>query len=266
MKNWFFLLLISATISATQTTAQQITLKQIGKEFMMTGNSVGLSVRASGILYSFDQSGSINKTDLATGEQSRIGKQRFNNLRFFFTLNSKLYVIDTDGSMTQIDPVSGATTVVSNMGYWNDIARVMVVGNTFYAIENSLFYRYYGFNTASRKQIGEAEFYNVGTLIKYENLLYSLIDDGSFYEISTSTGVWKKIARSKSWRGNLSAVVKEKLYTVDNSGVLFETTLSDGSKKQLDDIQFKKSKHLFEEGGKLYTSTMAGTLFEVVFN
>lgn len=265
MKNRISILLSSILITVVAS-AQVVTLKQIGKDNMLMTSDMELSIHASGILYSIDQTGSIYKTDLSSGDHSRIGKAVFNNLKFFFTMNNKLFVIDNDGSMTMIDPVIGNWSVVSSMGYWNLIVKVVVVANTFYAIENGMLYKYLGFNTATRKQIGGADFYNVGTLIRYENALYSLISDGTFYEINTNTGVWKKIVRSKGWKGNLSAVVKDKLYTIDNSGTLFENALSDGSKKQLDNSQFKKAKFLFEDSGKLYTSTTSGNLYEIVIN
>jgi hypothetical protein len=265
MKNLISILL-STTLIMIGAEAQVVTLKQIGKDNMLMSSNMSLSIHGSGVLYTIDQTASIYKTDLSSGDYSRVGKATFNNLKFFFTMNNRLFVIDNDGSMTQIDPVSGNWSVVSSMGYWNLIVKVMVVANTFYAIENGNLYKYLGFNTATRKQVGGAEFYNVGTLIRYETALYSLINDGSFYEINTNTGEWKKIARSKTWKGNLSAVVKDKLYTIDNSGTLNETTLADVSKKQLDNTQFKKAGFLFEDSGKLYVSTSTGNLYEIVIN
>jgi hypothetical protein len=266
MKKRIFILLLSALFISMGASAQVVTLKQIGKDNMLQGSGLSLYIHAGGILYSIDLTGSIYKTDLATGDYTKIGKARFNNVKFFFTANNRLFVIDTDGSMTQIDPVSGTWSVVSSMGYWNEIARVVVVANTFYTTENGNFYKYFGFNTATRKQIGGADFYNVGTLIRYETALYSMIDGGTFYQINTSTGEWKKMGKSKSWTGYLSAVIKDKLYTIDNSGTLFENSLADGSKKQLDNSQFKKAKYLFEEAGKLYFTTSANTLFEIAIN
>ena len=265
MKNRI-LILLSAVLISLGANAQTVTLKQVGKDNILISSSLWISAHSSGSLYSVDQTNSIYKTDLATGEYSRVGKASYSNLKFFFTLNNRLYVIDNDGSMTQIDPVSGNWSVVSNMGYWREITNVVVVANTFYAIENGVLFKYSGFNTATRKQIGEAEFYNPGFLFKYENALYSMISGGSFYEINTGTGAWKKIAKSKNWKGNLSAVVKDKLYTIDDSGALTETALSDGTKKQIDNSQFKKSRFLFEEAGKLYTRTSEGNLYEIVIN
>ncbi len=266
MKTRTFILLLSATLITIGTDAQTVTLKQVGKDNTLMVTFMGNSAHASGNLYTIDQTGSIYKTDLSSGDYSRVGKVSYPNLKFFFTANNRLFVIDSDGSMTQIDPVSGNWSVVSSIGYWKDISKVIVVANSFYAIENGALYKYFGFNTATRKQIGEADFYNVGTLIKYESALYCMVGDGIFYEINTSTGEWKKIARSRTWKGNLSAVVKDKLYTIDNSGALYETALSDGTKKVIDNSQFKKASYLFEDSGKLYTSTKEGTLFEIVFN
>jgi hypothetical protein len=266
MKKLILIPLLSSILITIGVDAQVITLKQIGKDNMLISSNMGLSIHNSGTLYSIDQTGSIIKTDLASGDFSRLGKATYKNLKFFFTANNRLFVIDNDGSMTQIDPVSGNWSVVSSMFYWRDIVKVVVVANSFYAIENGVLYKYIGFNKESRKQIGEAEFYNVGTLIKFETALYNMMDDGSFYEINTDSGKWKKIGKSKTWKGNLSAVVKDKLYTIDNSGALYETALSDGTKKQIDNTQFKKARFLFEDTGKLYISTTEGTLHEVVIN
>ena len=265
MKN-FILILFSIVLFNIGATAQTVTLKQVGKDNVLLSSTLSISAHSAGFLYSVDQNGSIYKTDLTSGEYSRVGKASYSHLKFFFTLNNRLYVIDDDGSMTQIDPATGNWSVLSNMGYWKEIAYVVVAGNTFYAIENGVLYRYYGFNTGTRKPIGEAEFYTPGFMFKYEASLYTMVSNGTFYEINTSTGAWKKIAKSKNWRGNLSAVVKDKLYTIEDSGAFSETTLADGTKKELDNTQLKKSRYLFEEGGKLYTRTSEGNLYEIVIN
>jgi hypothetical protein len=265
MKN-FILILFYTILLNIGSSAQTVSLKQVGKDNILLSSTLLISAHSAGFLYSVDQNGSIYKTDLSSGDYSRVGKATYSHLKFFFTLNNRLYVIDDDASMTQIDPVSGNWSVVSNLGYWKEINYVVVAGNIFYAIENGVLYRYSGFNTATRKPIGEAEFYTPGFMFKYEAALYTMVSNGSFYEINTSTGAWKKIAKSKNWKGNLSAVIKDKLFTIEDSGAFSETTLADGVKKELDNTQLKKSRYLFEEGGKLYTRTSEGNLYEIVIN
>ena len=262
-----FRLLLSLSFLATTILAQTVTLKQLGKSNNYISINTAFTAHFGGALYSLDRSGSISKTDLLTGEYTTVGKATFSNCKLFFAVNRKLFVIDNDGSMTQIDPASGAWSSVSNMSYWTLVTNVIVVSNTMFAIENGVMYRYFGFNNATRRQVGDADFYSPGLLITDDSTMYSISDDKSFYEINTSTGKWTKVGKSKTWKSSWSgAVLHSKLYTVENPGILFESPIADGVKKQLDDTQFKKGRFLFTDSQKIYMITSDGNLFEISIN
>src|SRR5689334_9628882 len=93
--------------------AQTVTLRPIGKSNVLISISSYFNWR--GALYTIDNSGVIYKTDLDSGSHTRIGKATYKKVKSFFGLNSKLYIIDTDGSMTEIDPITGDWKNVSTI-------------------------------------------------------------------------------------------------------------------------------------------------------
>lgn len=246
---------------------QSVTLKPIGKSNMFI--SVVWGDQSNGTLYTIDFTYALYKTDLNSGEQSRLGDVTYKNTKFFFRYRHKLYSIENDGSMTEIDPVTGAWTVKSSIGTWNEVERVTVVGNSFFTIQNGAFYYYSSLDPKYRKQIGGSEFFNVGILLESDSTLHSLIRDGSLYQIIPATGEWKRIGegKSKEWKFTTSAeIVNNKIYTIERGGVMYETSLPDGKRKLLDQGQFKNAKILIASAGKLYTITSEGSLFEIVMN
>lgn len=262
MRNMAISLLFSAAMIMSSASAQLVTLKQVGKTndyFQMY-----LPVRYNGALYSFN-SGALYKTDLSSGVLSRLGNSVYTNIRFFFAIYNRLYIIETDGSMLSIDTHTGDRKPESSIGAWLNVMQVIVVGNSFYSFENGVFYHHTALHPDKRKQTGRDEFYNLGTLYRTDYKLYSIID-GVFYEINTGTGEWKKISKAKSWKSVRSgAVLNDKFYSVETDGFLYETTLADGAKKVLDKTQFIKGGFLFAEGGRLYI-IIEGTLNEIIIS
>ncbi len=262
MRYKLFSLLLSVSYMLSSATAQTVTLKQIGN----TNDHFQMSypVHYRGALYTFNY-GALYKTNLDSGIIQRLGNSVYKNIRYFFAVNNRLYIIETDGSMLVIDPLKGSWKSESIIGAWLNVMHVIVVGNSFYSFENGVFYYHTALHTDKRKQIGKDEFYNLGGLYHTDSKLYSNID-GSLYEINTGTGEWKKITKAKSWRSVKSgAVLNDKFYSVESDGSLYESSLLDGTKKVLDKTRFIKGGHLFAEGGKLYT-ILEGTLYEIIIN
>ena len=244
--------------------SQTVTLKQIGRDNLLLQFS--FAEYLNGNFYTITNN-TLFKTDLITGEQTKVGNTSFQKTQFFFGLKNKLYSLDNDGSLTQVDPATGAWTSVSGIGSWLRLNKIIVVKNFMYAIENGALYFYPALNPQLRKQIGGSDFYDTGILMRTDSTLHSLIRDGSVYEINLTTGEWKKIGKGRLWKyAKAGAVLNTKLYTVETPSSLFETNLADGERKELDNSQFKKFKLLFSELGKLYGISNDGTLYEISFN
>jgi len=256
---FFSCLLLSSSIKA-----QTVSLRQIGKNNLLISISAYFNWR--GALYSIDNLGVIHKTDLDSGGHTRIGKPTYTKVKFFFGLNNKLYIAETDGSMTEIDPVTGDSKTVSSVGDWSTIERTVVISNSLYSIENGAFYYHRTPNATNRVQRGGSDYFNPGTLLRSDMRLHSLLRDGSLSEINTANGEWKTITKSKSWRNVKAAqVLGDKFYTVDVGGALSAMSLVDKTEKILDATQFIKAKVLFAEAGKLYVIMTDGNLYEVKF-
>jgi hypothetical protein len=245
--------------------AQTANTRQIGKSNMLFDMSFAFFT--NGTLYTLDNTGALFRSSLDSGNHSRIGNAVFKNARFFFGFSNRLYIIETDGSMDQIDPLTGNWSVASSIGTWSLIDKAFVVKNSFFAVENGTLFYYPLLNPRLRKQRGEAEFYNIGLLLRGDTSLHSLIGDGSLYEINADMGTWKKIFKNKAFKNSKTgAILNNKFYSSEGSGGLFETSLPDGARKQLDAIQFQNAKLLFANLGKLYAVNIDGTLYEIILN
>jgi hypothetical protein len=260
MKNGIISLIVSFTFIMSGAIAQTVTLKQLGKtnEYFQAGNPVYYN-RA---LYTFNY-GALYKTELDSGRITRLGNSVYKNIRFFFAINNKLHIIETDGSMLGIDPNTGDRKPESPINAWINVMQVIVVGNSLYSFENGVCYKHTALDPNSRKQIGKADFYELGNLYRSDSRLFSIIGS-NLYQINTTNGEWNKIGKGKAWRAVRSgAALNDKFYSIESDGSLYETTLADGTKKELDKTQFIKGGYLFAESGKLY-AIVEGTLYEVI--
>ncbi len=256
--------LLIAIFSMGHVNAQTVTLKQIGnKTVMFTTTNVEWFNQH---LYTLDNTKALYKTDLNTGIQTRLGTVTYRDTRYLFMVNSQLYCMENDGSMNRIDINTGAWTVISPIGTWKEIDRVVVVGRNFYTTRNGVLYFHPTMNERVSKQIGDADFYDMGHYFRTDTTLHSLIA-GTLYNINMHTGKWKMIGPKKGWKfARDGDVIGNKFYTVETPASLFETDLSTGAKKLLDDKQFTNAKLIFSDSGKLYGIFQGGILYEIIIN
>ena len=193
-----FALVFSLLFIASSIYSQTVTLRRIGKSNFFLTTPGYFNWR--GALYTVDNQRSIYKTDLDSGTQTRIGKVTYPMAKYFFGINAKLYIVDKDGSMTEIDPITGDWKNVSAIGEWATMDLVFVVANSLYSIQNGGLYYHRSLSASNRVQRGGNDFFNPGALIWYQAHLYSLIRDGNLYEINTVTGEWKSINKAKNWK------------------------------------------------------------------
>ena len=263
MRSFIFSLLF-AVLSAGSANAQAVTLKQIGDATVMF--SARIMEQYNHYLYTIDNTNALYKTDLSTGAHARLGNTVYKNTRYLFAVNNQLYCMEVDGSMNRIDINTGAWTVVSPIGTWKEIERVIVVGRNFYTTQNGVLYYHPAMSEKGKKQIGEADFYDLGHYCNTDTTLYSMIG-GTLYNIDLATGKWKTIGPKKGWRfARDNEVIGNKLYTIETPSSLFETDLSTGTKKELDNTQFKNAEVIFADSGKLYGIFKGGLLYEIVLN
>lgn len=256
--------LLFAALSAGSANAQAVTLKQIGNQTVMF--STRIVEQYNHYLYTIDNTNALYKTDLTTGTQARLGNVTYKNTRYLFAVNNQLFCMETDGSMNRIDINTGAWTVVSPIGTWKEINRVIVVGRKFYTTQNGGLYYHPTMTEKVKTKIGDDEFFDLGHYCKTDTTLHTMIG-GTLYKIDLVTGKWKTIGPKKGWKlaYGLQAI-GNKLYTIETPSSLFETDLSTGTKKELDNTQFKGAELIFADSGKLYGIFKGGILYEIVLN
>jgi len=257
-----FAFVFSLLFIASALHSQGVTLRQVGKSNLFLSTPGYINWR--GALYTIDNRGVVYRTDLDSGTHTRIGKPTYPRAKFIFGLNAKLYIVDNDGSMTEIDPLTGDWKNVSPIGDWSSMDRVFVVANSLYSIQNGGLYYHRSPGATNRAQRGGNDFFTPGSFMRDESHLYTLIRDGNLYEINMATGEWKTINKAKNWK-NLKAgqVLGDKFYTVDVSGTLSAFSLTDKTEKVLDTTQFTNARLMFSEAGKLYVIMNDGNLYEV---
>src|SRR4030095_14796768 len=144
------------------------------------------------------------------------------------------------------------------------VDRAFVTRNSLYTLEHGALYFHRGAIYDARDQKGGSDFYNPGYLVRGVSTLHSIQGEGSLYVISLADGSWRRITKSKQWKGTkAAATIGDKLYTIDQAGDFSETNLADGTKTTLDNEQFAETRILFAEKGKLYVVVTGGSLFEV---
>jgi hypothetical protein len=259
MKKISFLFFLSASIIAS---SQTVSLKQIGKETILF--SARFIDYAGNYLYTLDNNSALYKVDLNTGVMTRLGNAVYKNTRAMFVLNNQLFSIEVDGSMNRIDPVTGAWSVVSPIGEWNLINRVIAVGGKFYTTQNGALYYHPTMSDRLKKQIGDAEFYDLGYGFRTDSTFFSMIS-GTLSKIDLSNGKWTRIGEKKAWKYvKWGDIIGNKLYTIESPGSFYVSDLSTGTRTLLDDKQFQNGAVIFATGGKLYSIFRDGQLFEVM--
>ena len=263
MKYKIFVLFFSIAVLINKLNGQSVILKQIGKgTLMFTTTNIEWFDRH---LYTLDINKALYKTDLDSGIQTRLGNTTYKNTRYLFIVNGQLYCMENDGSMNRIDIFTGAWTVISPIGTWNQIDRVIVVGRKFYTTQNGALFYHPTMNERVKTKIGEDEFQNMGSYFKTDSTLHSLFDDGSLFKINMTTGEWKRIGPKKGWKHAYEgAVIGSKFYTFEIPSSLYETDLTTGAKKELDNTQFTNTEFMFSDSGKLYAIFKGGVLYEIV--
>jgi len=257
--------LLFVLLAAGSVNAQSVTLKQLGTETVMF--STRIVEEYNQYLYTLDNTNALYKTDLSTGAQSRLGNVTYKNTRYLFAINGQLYCMENDGSMNRIDINTGAWTVVSPIGTWKEIDRVIIVGRKFYTTQNGGLYHHPSINVKIKTKIGDDEFQDLGYYFNTDSTLHSLFDDGTLYNIDLTTGKWKRIGPKKGWKFAYSgAVIGNKFYSFEIPASLFETDLATGIKKELDNSQFRNTELLFADSGKLYAILKGGFLYEIIIN
>jgi hypothetical protein len=257
----FFLFVLFTT---TATNAQTVTLKQIGTETIMF--STRIIEQYNHYLYTIDNTNALYKTDLSTGTQVRLGNTVYKNTRYLFAVSNQLYCMETDGSMNRIDINTGVWTVVSPIGTWRDIDRVVVVGRKFYTTQNGGLYHHPTMNEKVKTKIGEDEFFDLGHYFDTDTTLHTMIG-GTLYNINMNTGKWKTIGTKKAFKqARDGEVIGSKFYSIETPSTLFETDLTTGTKKELDNTQFTNAELIFADSGKLYGLFKGGLLYEIIIS
>jgi hypothetical protein len=263
MRNNIFFFLFTILFAGTAN-AQTVSLKQIGIETVLFSDVFVEWFNQN--LYTIENTGALYKTNLVTGSHTRLGNVTYKHTRYLFVVNAQLYCMEDDGSMNRIDINTGAWTVVSPIGTWNSINRVLTVGNKFYTTENGVLYYHPTMSERVKKQVGEADFYDLGSYSTTDTSLCTLIG-GTLYQINTQTWKWKKIGPNKAWRfAKDGDLMGNKYYTVETPSALVETDLSTGTRKILDDKQFLNAALVIADSDKLYVIFKGGIIYEIIIN
>ncbi len=261
MKKSILLGFIFFLLTPTLIPAQTVTLKKICN---ISSHYSPRSVHCNGYLYTLDYF--LYKTNLATGEDVKLGNENFNESGFFFSVGNRLYLMENNGSMKQIDIQTGVSKMVNPIRSWQNISRVVPVGNNFFTVSYGSLYHHPTMQPQKFKKMGGVDFASVSMLLLTDSTVHTIIGR-TIYQIDLQTGEWKKISNNKSWRNfNIGAVVRDKLYSIENSGAFIITDLKDGKRKQIANTLFLKPKPImmFPDSGKFYYLNNDYDLFEVV--
>lgn len=243
-------------------TAQPITLKQLCDASFMRGGAG--SAQMNGYLYSLGFYNTIHKINLGTGETTQLGKEIFTDVRFFFGVSNRLFIIRKNNSMIEIDINSGSFHEVLPSLSWQFISRVIPVGRNLYTVNQGTLYHNPSLRPEPARALGTPSFFDIDKLMWTETTLHSLVGT-SLYQIDLQSGKWTQVKKDKAYRAfKTGAVIGDRFYYVEQKGGLVEVNMTSGESKILDENQFLVPVMMFQDSGKLYYVNGDYKLFEVV--
>lgn len=242
--------------------AQSINLKHLCDANFIRGGAG--SVQLKGNLYTLDFYNTLHKTNLSTGETMRLGKEMFIDVRFFFGVNNRLFIIYRNQSLIEVDISNGKFHNIHPPFSWQYISWVVPVGKNLYTIKQGNLCHHPTLRPDSSKIIGRPDFFNIKMLLLTDSTLHTLFDD-KLYQISLQTGNWRLIKKEKNFRNyRTGAVIGDRFFYVRQYGGLVELNMGTGEIKVHDNSEFLKPVMLFQDSGKLYYINADYKLFEVI--
>ena len=263
MKKSILALLTSCLLSFSLfVNAQGVTLRPLCDASFGRGGAGSVQMR--GYLYTLSFYNNLHKTNLATGETSQLGKEMFTDVRFFFGVGNRLFIIRTDRSMIEIDINTGAFHTLLPANSWQFVSWVIPIGRDLYTVSEGNLSLNPGIRPQPSRVIGKPEFANLEMTLRTDSTLHTIM--GNFlYKIDLRTGEWIQLKKDKALRNyRTGAVIGTHLYFADNKGALMDMDMGSGEIKLLDDKQFTNPVMLFQDLGKLYYLDNSYKLYEVV--
>jgi hypothetical protein len=261
MKKKLFALL-PVILLASSLAAQPVTLKHLSDATFIRGGAG--SVQMQGYLYSLGFYNTIHKINLSTGVTDQLGKELFTDVRFFFGVSNRLFIIRKNNSMIEIDITTGSFHEVLPALSWQFISRVIPVGRNLYTVNQGTLYHNPGIRPEPAKALGTPSFFDIDNLMWTETTLHALVGT-SLYKIDLQTGKWTQVKKDKAFRAfKTGAVIGDKLYYVEQKGGLVEMNMTSGESKVLDETQFLMPVMMFQDSGKLYYLNGDYKLFEIL--
>lgn len=129
---------IPVFLLASFLSAQPVTLKHLCDVTFIRGGAG--SVQMNGYLYSLGFYNTIHKINLGTGVTEQLGKELYTDVRFFFGVNNRLFIIRRNNSMIEIDISSGSFHEVLPALSWQFISRVITIGRNLYTVNQGTLY------------------------------------------------------------------------------------------------------------------------------
>lgn len=222
------------------------------------------SVQLNGSLFFLDSYCQLHKVNLVTGQQTTLGKELFRYKRWFFAVNSQLFIINGDGSMINIDTATGSCRNVLPVMSWRNVSQVVPVGKKFFTVINNTLHFHPTIHPKPSQSVGKPSFYSVKYLLLTDSSLHTVIGN-SLYRIDLQNGNWTLVKRDGELNNyRTGAVVRNRFYYIQHSGSLVEINMRNGETITLDDKLFIHPVLFFQDQGKLYYFDISSRLYEVV--
>lgn len=255
------ILVIALTVLTLAVTAQS-TQKQIG-----TAGDWVKAIAAASVgdkVYTAESNGWLVVTDPATAKRSTLGKDEFAQTRTMFSGNGKLYLVNFDGSLFNINLTTGAKEKIGLSSAYSDAFTWVVIGAKMYSVNRVGKLSETDLTTGTMKQIGQpGVFENTFRLFTAGGKLYSLEGSGSLYEINKADGVKTQLGANAEFKGMQDGIGNgDMIYLIDKSGYLFSAG-STGAKTKLSTKADYSSNKFLISGTNLYMVESTGFLYQI---
>ena len=240
----------------------EVTWKRIGP-LGGWGNTITAAVWDDA-LFTIESTGSLFRTDVTSGEWTRIGPLAFLGTKFLLAYKKGLLSEERSGILYRIDPKTGTWEEIA--GEFDSIAATVLNDQVYTIRRNGSLCRTEP-DTGESEVIADNSFVGTQHLIAARDRLYTIEMTGSLYCVDPKDGSWKIVGEPGGWLNTLAtAPIGDRLFTVEANGGLFATDLASGEWRLVGNPDYAQTMFMFAVADVLLTIESMGDLFRFDFH
>ncbi|MFO0658294.1 MAG: hypothetical protein U0165_00455 [Polyangiaceae bacterium] len=227
-------------------------------------SSIQAATGLNGKLYTVDGSGYLACIDPQAESIKKLSAQSGWASKFMVNAYSRIFDIESSGTVYSIDAEDGSYAKVSNDGQWGTAKAVTTSrGRLLIRDENGKLYELDPW-TKEYREIGTSTWTSSWLVEGGTDTLVSIESSGTIYRINTKTGNYDKVGKDNEWEGSLAVAGRGgSLFIFSSTGTVYSVNIWDGSYVQIGESTGWSPKFAVMGDYYLYTFENDGSLYEI---